>query len=258
MRRPLLFTRVALSAASLNAVALNAAVLNAALGIAALGTLTASAAAAPRRPPVVVELFTAQGCASCIPADKTLADLGERKGVIPLTLPVDYWDYLGWADTFAEPAFTERQRAYDRRLKVREIYTPEIIVDGRKEAPGLDKDAIDAAIQADGRELANGPKVALLKGGAEALIHPGLSPAPRADVWLVRYDPQPHTVKVKAGDNRGKSVTQRYVVRELTRLGGYRGGVRSYRLPKPASDGLSTLVLVQGVRGGGIYGVGEG
>ena len=206
----------------------------------------------------MVELFTAQGCASCIPADKTLADLGERKGVIPLTLPVDYWDYLGWADTFAEPAFTERQRAYDRRLKVREIYTPEIVVDGRREAPALDKDAIDAAIQVDAHDLADGPKVRLTASGERVEVSAGRVPEPRTDVWLVRYDPQPHTVKVKSGDNKGKSVTQRFVVRELTRLGGYTGGVRSYRLPKPTSEGLSTLVLVQGVRGGGIYGVGQG
>ena len=233
--------------------------MNALLGV-VLGSLTTTAdvSAATPRSPVVVELFTAQGCASCIPADKTLADLGERKGVIPLTLPVDYWDYLGWADTFAEPAFTERQRAYDRRLRVREIYTPEIIVDGRREAPALDKDAIDAAIRADARDLAAGPKVRLAASGERVEVSAGRAAEPRADVWLLRYDSQPHTVKVKSGDNKGKSVTQRYVVRELTRLGGYTGGVRSYRLPKPTSEGLSTLVLVQGVRGGGIYGVGEG
>ena len=212
--------------------------------------------AAPRRPVAVVELYTAQGCASCLPADKTLADLAARKGVIALTLPVDYWDYLGWADTFAEPAFTERQRAYDRRLKVREIYTPEVVVDGSREAPALDKDAIDATLQ-DAHGLQGGPRVALVKAGTGVRVTPGRTAEPHADVWLVRYDPQVRTVKVKAGDNKGKQITQRFVVRELTRLGGYTGGVRSYHIPKAADEGLSTLVLVQGVRGGPIYGVGE-
>ena len=79
-----------------------------------------------------------------------------------------------------------------------------------------------------------------------------------ADVWLVRYDPQEHSVRVKTGDNKGKLVVQRYVVRELTRLGGYAGGQRTYTAPRPTAAGLSTLVMVQGVRGGPILGVGKG
>ena len=116
------------------------------LATVAFGLLGGAAAAAPRTP-VVVELFTAQGCASCPEADRLLDAMTQRKGVVALMLPVDYWDYLGWADTFAQPTFTERQRAYAHRLKVREIYTPEIVVDGRQEAAGGDKDAIDGLIQ---------------------------------------------------------------------------------------------------------------
>ena len=218
------------------------------------GTSATSARAAPRSP-VVVELFTAQGCASCPQADKMLEAIGERRGVIALTLPVDYWDYLGWADTFAEPGFTERQRAYARRLKVREIYTPEIVVDGRKEAPGLDKDAVDTLIHDAAHDLADGPRIELLRAGSRVRVSGG---AGRSEVWLVRYDPQEHGVRVKTGDNKGKLVSQRYVVRELTRLGGYAGGTRSYALPKASADGLSTLVMVQGVRGGPILGVSKG
>ena len=216
--------------------------------------LSGVAARAAVRAPVVVELFTAQGCASCPQADRMLQDLATRKGVVALTLPVDYWDYLGWADTFAEPGFTERQRAYAHRLKVREIYTPEIVVDGRKEAPGLDKDAVDALIHGAARDLADGPRIELLRAGSRVRVSGG---AGRSDVWLVRYDPQEHSVRVKTGENKGKLVSQRYVVRELTRLGGYAGETRSYALPKASKDGLSTLVMVQGLRGGPILSVGK-
>ncbi len=220
------------------------------------GTLAPAAALAAARSPVVVELFTAQGCASCPQADKMLEDIATRRGVIALTLPVDYWDYLGWADTFAAPAYTERQRAYARRLKVREIYTPEIVVDGRKEAPGLDGQAVDALIHDAGHDLAAGPRIQLLHAGARVRVSGG--DRSRAEVWLVRYDPQEHSVRVKTGDNKGKLVAQRYVVRELTRLGGYAGGMRAYAIPKATVDGLTTLVMVQGLRGGPILGVGRG
>ena len=221
------------------------------------GTLTPGAAAlAASRSPIVVELFTAQGCASCPQADRMLEDVATRRGVVALTLPVDYWDYLGWADTFAAPAYTERQRAYARRLKVREIYTPEIVVDGRKEAAALDRPAVDGLIRDAFHDFADGPHVQLLHAGARVRVSGG--GGAHADIWLVRYDPQEHSVRVKTGDNKGKLVVQSNVVRELTRLGGYGGGVRTYALPKPATDGLATLVMVQAVRGGPILGLARG
>ena len=226
--------------------------------LAAAGLCGGAAASAAPRPSVVVELFTAQGCTGCPQADRMLEDVGGRKGVIALTLPVDYWDYLGWADTFAKPVFTERQRAYAGRLKVREIYTPEVVVDGRKEASGLDQDAIDALVTGAARDLAEGPRVSFLHAGARVRVTPGRAPAGRAEVWLVRFDPQEHAVKVKAGDNKGKLVSQRYIVRDLVRLGGYSGGVRSFTLPKPVDNGLSTVVLVQAAKGGRILAAAQG
>ena len=187
-----------------------------------------------------------------------LQEIATRRGVIALTLPVDYWDYLGWADTFATPANTERQRAYARRLKVREIYTPEIVVDGRTEAPGLDTDAVDSLIRNGAGDLADGPRIQMLHAGGARVRVSGGRGGGRADVWLVRYDPQERTVRVKTGDNKGKLVSQRYVVRELTRLGGYAGGGRTYSLPKATTAGLTALVMVQAVHGGPILGVGKG
>src|SRR5215216_322797 len=94
-------------------------------------------AAAAKPPPVLVELYTAQGCGSCGDANGLVAKLAERPGVLPLTFSVDYWDYLGWTDTFAKPEFAERQKAYVTRLKLREPYTPQVVVDGLGEAAGL-------------------------------------------------------------------------------------------------------------------------
>ena len=101
----------------------------------ALAALASPAGAHPR-PPVIVELFTAQGCSSCSDANALVGELAEREGVLPLTFSVDYWDYLGWPDTFALPEFTERQKAYARRLGPREVYTPQVVVDGAKQASG--------------------------------------------------------------------------------------------------------------------------
>jgi hypothetical protein len=229
-----------------------------ALGVLAGGLPGAALARERVEPPVVAELFTAQGCAGCPEADRYLAELGARKGVLALTFPVDYWDYEGWADTFAEPAFSDRQRAYAPRLKVREIYTPEIVIDGRKEASGLDRPAVEALVKGEAGTLADGPAVKLIRGGERVQVKPGRGPIPRSDVWLVRYDPAERSVKVKAGDNKGKTVVQRYVVRELTRLGLYTGGTKTYPVPKASAPGLNTVVLVQGVRGGRIRGVAQG
>ena len=223
------------------------------------GQAGATAATAPGRTPVVVELYTAQGCAGCPEADRLVSELGARRGVLALTLPVDYWDYLGWADTSAEPGFTKRQRAYADRLKVREIYTPEVIVDGRKEAGGstLDKAALDALVHGGVRDFVDGPQVRWMHGGARVRVSAGRKAVARADVWLMRYDPKAESVRVKAGDNKGQVMVRRYVVHALTRLGGYGGGVRSYALPDSTGDPLSSVVLVQGVRGGKIYGAGQ-
>src|SRR5476651_1510162 len=112
------------------------------VGIAAL------AGQAQAKSPVVVELFTSQGCASCIPADDLMGDLADRPHVLALTFAVDYWDYLGWQDTFAKSEFTDRQRAYLKPLGVRDVYTPELVVDGRMEAAAVAPQAADKLIQA--------------------------------------------------------------------------------------------------------------
>ena len=89
--------------------------------------------------PVVVELYTSQGCEECWRANGVLAELARRPDVVALTFPVDYWDYLGWKDTYAHPAFAWRQRAYKRAMRLRELHTPQMIIDGASHVSGFDR-----------------------------------------------------------------------------------------------------------------------
>jgi hypothetical protein len=200
---------------------------------------------------VVVELYTAQGCSTCPKANSVVADLEAKKGVLPLTFSVDYWDYLGWADTLAKPEFAERQRRLAERLKVREIYTPEIIVQGEAEAPALDQSKIDALIEAARRGARKGPRVKVLRHGGRVRVGAAAG-AGRADVWLVRYDPAPVSVKIKAGENKGRTVTIHNAVTSVVRLGGWLGQAKTYKVPTSDDEGLRSVILVEGVKGGPI------
>ena len=199
--------------------------------------------------PVIVELFTAQGCSSCGDANERVSELAEEDGVLPLTFSVDYWDYLGWTDTFAKPEFTERQKVYAKRLGLREVYTPQVVVDGRKQTSGAKEDGLDDLIREARRAPRNPPDMLFQLNGKIAV---GSGPRPRggADVWLVRYDPTEIEVEVKKGDNRGETIKARNVVRQLERLGTWRGRPNAWRLPPAEQEGLETLVIVQQAGGG--------
>jgi len=211
-------------------------------------------AAAAAKPPVVVELYTAQGCASCGEANSYAAKLAERRGVLLLTFPVDYWDYLGWKDTFARPEYAERQKAYVTRLALREPYTPQVIVNGREQAPGLKADRVDQLVRDALRAPVDPPEVKFI-GKRRVDVGSGKAPRGGADVWLVRYDPRAQEIVVRSGDNRGQTMVQKNVVREITRLGTWRGRATAYRAPKSAEDGLKTVLLVQAARGGRLIAV---
>jgi hypothetical protein len=206
---------------------------------------------ATAKSPVVVELFTAQGCASCGEANAFLGKLAERQGVLALTFPVDYWDYLGWSDTFAKPEFTNRQKAYVERLELREPYTPQMVIDGEAQAGGLQAEKVDRLVVQAGTSGHPSPDMAFI---GQRRVDVGSGPVPRggAEVWLVRYDPREQDVVVKKGDNRGQTVVHHNVVREIKRLGAWRGRPTAYRLPNASEDGLSTAVLVQAKDGGRI------
>ena len=217
----------------------------------ALLALPVSAAA---RPPVVLELYTAQGCASCVEANAHVAKLGDKPGVLALTFSVDYWDYLGWADTFAKPEFADRQKAYVARLALREPYTPQVVVDGAAQASGAKADKVDKLVAEAAKGRRDPPELRF--SGGRVYVGSARAPKGGGEVWLVRYDPREQDVAVKSGDNKGQSLVEKNVVRELIRLGPWRGRPVAYRLPTATEDGLKSVVLVQAGRGGRIVGVG--
>ena len=216
--------------------------------------LLACPVAAAAKPPVLVELFTAQGCGACREANSHLSKLADRPGVLALTFSVDYWDYLGWTDTFARPEYAERQKAYVTRLKLREPYTPQVVVDGREEAQGLKTADVDRLVRQAAGAPRNPPDIRFV-GGRRVDVGSGRVARGGAEVWLIRYDPREREVEVKSGDNRGQAIVHRNVVRQVQRLGLWRGKPVAFRLPA-AEDGLKTVVVVQSPKGGRVLGVG--
>lgn len=216
--------------------------------------LSPTASPAQVRPAVVVELFTAQGCSSCVAANAMVGELAERPDVLALTFAVDYWDYLGWPDTFAKPEFTDRQRAYARKLALREVYTPQVVVGGRAQASAVKSDAVDVLLAAALKSPGHPPDM-LFIGNRRVAVGSGPAPRTGADVWLVRYDPRSLEITPKRGDNKGQALVQRNVVREIVRIGGWRGRPTAYRIPATKLEGLAMAVIVQAPKGGKILGV---
>ncbi|WP_029417452.1 DUF1223 domain-containing protein [Brevundimonas bacteroides] len=195
--------------------------------------------------PVVVELFTAQGCSGCPEANRRIEAMADEPGVIALTYAVDYWDYLGWEDTFARPEFEARQRAYQAALRLRNVYTPQVVIDGRRQMSGAEGEAIEAAVEAEAQARVFPPEVEFRESGDAVGIGSGRAPAGGAEVWAVTFTPGPQTVTVQNGDNRGQQVRHVNVVRRLTRLGEWRGHPILLELPAVSHAGERTAVLVQ-------------
>jgi hypothetical protein len=219
------------------------------LAISAMGLSPGAAFA--RRAPVVVELFTAQGCVSCNKANEVMAHLATRSDVITLTWPVDYWDYLGWKDTFAEPDFTDRQRAYEHPLGLRDVYTPQIIVGGERQASADDESAVEDLIAQARRASTESPDIVFTTRGRIA-VGSGRRPRRPAEIWLIRYEASPPEVEVKAGDNRGAHLTETDVVRQAVKLGHWKGRPVIYSTPAADQEGLKEVVIVQEADGGRI------
>jgi hypothetical protein len=196
--------------------------------------------------PVVVELFTSQGCSSCPPAEANLNAISDRPGVLALSFGVTYWDYLGWKDSFAKPEYTTRQYNYERSLHRATAYTPQMVVNGAADLVGDQMDEVEGAIDHGHKDAAMhaAPMVAI--ANRQVVIGAGSAPEDGADVWLVRYDPSLVEVPVGRGENGGRTLPKKNVVHELTRLGAWSGAAESFDLPA-ASNGWRTAVLVQGV-----------
>ncbi|HLK26925.1 MAG TPA: DUF1223 domain-containing protein [Caulobacteraceae bacterium] len=212
-----------------------------------IAALAVAGGAIAQPSPVVVELYQSQGCSSCPPADANVNALADRPGVLVLSFGVTYWDDLGWRDTFADPAYTRRQWDYAHGLHHAEVATPEVVIDGRRDLVGNDPRELAAAIRAAGAP--SGATLAL--GPGRVVIGAGRAPAGGADVWLVRYDPRTLNVAVKRGENGGKTLPHRNVVRSLVRVGRWTGASVGFAVPK-ADPVLKTAILVQAANGGPI------
>lgn len=188
--------------------------------------------------PVVLELFTSQGCSSCPPADTLLGELAQRPEVIALAWHVDYWDNLGWRDPYASRQATERQKAYSRQLSIG-VFTPALVVDGSKIVVGSERRDVEAAIAA-----AAAPPVAVtLSRGADGLIADiGAGPGPLRALFAA-YDPE-HMTDVGAGENGGARLREYRTVRTSGPLGEWDGAPRRFTLPAIA-PGQGVVVLVQ-------------
>jgi hypothetical protein len=207
------------------------------------GLLLAIPGQAAETRPVLVELFTSQGCSSCPPADALLGALARRPGVLALAWHVDYWDGLGWKDRFSSPDATHRQYDYARRLGLDSVYTPQLVIDGTAEAVGSDAGAADAAIKTAAARPVEGPSLAFAAAPDGAgRIEIGNGPTLPASVWLIGYDPM-QTTPVGRGENAGRSLTEFQIVRRATRLGGWSGAAAA--LPLPAKEGEAELVVVE-------------
>ena len=193
-----------------------------------------TAAQADAANPILVELFTSQGCSSCPPADAFLHELAERDDVIALSLPVDYWDYLGWKDTLAMPAFTQRQQAYAKQLHLRGVYTPQMIIDGVTDAVGSRRRHVERAIELRAEMIGTRRvPITAIDQGAAITIHIGAGEPPKheATLWLARYNRR-MPIDITRGENAGKTVIYTNVVRELTPIGMWNGAALELRLPK--------------------------
>lgn len=177
------------------------------LTLAALGVVAPSAMAETLSQPLkVVELFTSQGCSSCPPANASLVRIDdETPDVLPLSYGVTYWDYLGWSDTFGDPAFTARQRQYDVALDSG-VYTPMLVVDGQAHASRLAKIAQSETIP---------DALRLVRHSGELCIEGKDIPA-GSKLALVNYQPGTQTVFVKRGENKGRTLTLANVVTDVS------------------------------------------
>lgn len=229
----------------------------------AAGLLAAAgpaSAAGPARRPVVVELFTSQGCSSCPPADAYLGELAKRDDVVALAFHVDYWDYIGWKDPFGDPLYTARQRAYALRLKQRTIYTPQMVIDGVTHEVGSRRGQVEAAIRAR-LAMAAAERVTIpiefgrrSDGALTAQVRPAATAGP-ADLMLAAIDAE-HVTEVRRGENSGRVLADYNVVRSINRIGRWTGDNLAVTVgPDSWHRGADALVLLLQADQGEIWGV---
>ncbi len=211
----------------------------------------ASAAAAP----VLVELFTSQGCSSCPAADRLAGALVKQSGVIVVSLNVDYWDYLGWRDTLASPAHTKRQMDYAHARGDNDVYTPQMVINGHDHVVGSNSGSVANAISNAKNAMAltmsateNEIKIELPKGDAD-----------HGTLWVMSVAPEV-SVKIERGENTGSTITYHNVVRKLSNVATWNGASASITLPRKeflTGANTSLIAVLQKDKAGPVIGVGK-
>jgi hypothetical protein len=202
-------------------------------------------------PRAVVELFTSQGCSSCPPADKLLGELAHDSSIVAISLPIDYWDYLGWKDTLALPGHSNRQRAYARARGDREVYTPQVVVNGAIHALGSDKAAIERAITQSGGNtgLALPISISVADETLTVNVAAGKNQHGSGEVWLCPLT-KSIPVAVGRGENNGRTITYYNVVRRWIKLGDWKGKADNFKVPLADVASIANVdavaVIVQG------------
>ncbi len=180
--------------------------------------------------PIVVELFTSEGCSSCPPADKLLAELANRPDVLALSFHVDYWDRLGWKDPYSSREATERQNRYATLLDLASVYTPQIVVDGKWQAVGSDHADVEHALDLARRSRKEIPvTLALDHGRAQVKLGAGGDVA-SASLLLIGFDRR-HVSAVKRGENGGRTLTHVDVVRGIEEIAQVKGSAGEIEVP---------------------------
>jgi hypothetical protein len=203
-----------------------------ALGVWAMVAVIRPAHADPR---AVVELFTSQGCSSCPPADKIIGELAKDPSVIALSMPIDYWDYLGWKDTLADARFSARQKAYSQARGDRDVYTPQVVVNGSVHVIGSDLAGIESAIaDTDKAQGVMSVPISMTLAGKQINVSVAASSkAPAAvhgEVWICSVSREV-PISIGRGENRGREVTYYNVVRNVLKVGDWNGSSASWTVP---------------------------
>ena len=211
--------------------------------------MAAIAGPAHAEPRAVVELFTSQGCSSCPPADQIIGELSKDPSVIALSMPIDYWDYLGWKDTLADSRFSARQKAYSHMRGDREVYTPQVVVNGSAHVIGSDRARIESAI--DDTKKADGVMsvpVSMTLSGKQLNVSVAASAkgpaAAHGEVWICSIS-KAVPISIGRGENRGREITYHNVVRNLLKVGDWNGSSGSWTVPleNVSREGIDAAVV---------------
>lgn len=199
---------------------------------AAVVICSVSHSSAQAEPRAVIELFTSQGCSSCPAADRLLGELTADPSLVPVSVPVDYWDYLGWKDTLADPRNAARQKAYAHARGDGQVYTPQVVVNGILHALGSDRGAIEAAIAKSRKTGAMSllPTLTLAEGRLNVAVPDLVDAHTGAEVWLLGLF-KSATIAIGRGENKGRTITYHNVVRRWIKLGDWTGKANSWSIP---------------------------